>query len=205
MPARSVRVKRKTRETEISLCLNLDGKGESEVDTGIGFLDHMLTLLAKHGLFDLKIKARGDLKVDIHHTNEDAGICLGEAFSKALGAKQGIKRFGYACIPMDEALARVALDISGRPSVYFTLLDGTIATAVDFIFSKEDEYSFDDMYQFVNAFAKASGINLNIALSHTHNVHHLLEACFKALGRALDEATQLDARVKGIPSTKGRL
>ena len=205
MSARNVRIKRKTRETDISLFLSLDGKGESEISTGIGFLDHMLTLFARHGLFDLRIKARGDLEVDIHHTNEDMGICLGEAFAKAVGAKQGIRRFGYACVPMDEALARVALDISGRPSVYFNLLDGIIATAVDFPFSKEDEYSFDDMCQFVSAFAKASGINLNIALSRSDNVHHLLEACFKALGRALDEATRLDPRIKGIPSTKGKL
>ena len=205
MSARNVRVKRKTRETEIFLSLNLDGKGESGINTGIGFLNHMLTLLDKHGLFDLTIKAEGDLEVDIHHTNEDVGICLGEAFAKALGVKQSIRRFGYACIPMDEALARVALDISGRPSVYFTLLDGRQAGPKDFPFSKKDEYSFDDMRQFMGAFAKASGINLNLALSRSDNVHHLLEACFKALGRALDEATRLDPRIKGIPSTKGKL
>jgi len=205
MPARNVRIKRKTRETDISLFLSLDGKGESRISTGIGFLDHMLTLFARHGLFDLRIKAGGDLEVDIHHTNEDVGICLGEAFRKALDTKLGIKRFGYACIPMDEALARVALDISNRPSMHLTLLNGKQARPVDFPFYKKDEYSFDDVRHFLAAFTKTGGINLNIALSQTDNIHHLLEAVFKALGKALDEATQTDVRIKRIPSTKGRL
>lgn len=199
---RSVTVKRKTAETDVTIMLNLDGKGDSEVKTGIGFLDHMLALMAKHGLFDLKVRAKGDLEVDIHHTNEDVGICLGESFKKALKEKRGIKRFGFACVPMDEALVRIALDISGRPHL------PTIHTPPGYSSEsekKEKKYSLDYARQFLKAFVTHSRITMNISILSGTDMHHTLEALFKTLGRALDQATQIDPRIKGIPSTKGRL
>ena len=202
MKKRIAKIKRKTTETAVSVELNLDGNGRSKVDTGIGFLDHMLTLFSKHGLFDLKLKAKGDLKVDIHHTNEDVGIVLGEAFKKALGNKKGIRRFGSidVAVPMEEALARVALDISGRPSLHMRR-EGSPVPSV--LYAKEG-YTLNDAKQFLEAFVRNIGINLHIEY-RGEDLHHVLESIFKALGRALGDATRIDPRIKGIPSTKGRL
>ncbi len=209
MKKRVGKIERKTRETDIMVEINLDGEGKYKINTGIPFLDHMLSLFAKHGLFDLKIKAKGDLDVDIHHTNEDVGICLGEAFKKALGNKKGIRRFGAAFTPMDEALARVVLDISGRPSLHLTHLDGNAPLVESNILrtSRQEtkDYSFEHAKQFLQAFVINSGINMNVAARCNIELHHTLEAIFKALGRTLDEATQIDERKKGIPSTKGTL
>lgn len=195
-------IKRKTKETDISVKLNIDGNGKAKINTGIGILDHMLELFAFHGLFDLDITAKGDLKVDIHHTNEDVGIVLGQVFKKALGDKKGIKRFGDASVPMEDVVAGVTLDISGRGASRFVKSD-TIASGV-----KEDKegYTLSEAEHFFEAFAKHLGMNLNIKVdSQTMNydLHTSLEPVFKALGIALDEATQVDPRRKGIPSTKG--
>jgi imidazoleglycerol-phosphate dehydratase len=202
MTERKTSVRRKTNETDISVRLNLDGTGESNIVTGIGFLDHMLTLFAKHGLFDLRIRAKGDLHVDIHHTNEDVGISVGEAFKKALGDKRSIRRFGFFCVPMDEALVRVTLDISGRPSLYLCGLDSeTLSSGI----KKKSGYTFHDAKEFLRAFVQNSGINLHIETVCGADEHHVLEAIFKALGKALDMAVCLDPRIKGIPSTKGTI
>ncbi len=201
--ARKAKIKRKTTETDIQISLNIDGKGKSKIDTGIGFLDHMLELFAKHGLFDLEIKAKGDLKVDLHHTNEDIGICLGQAFTKALGGKKGIRRFGERTIPMDEALAhvRVVADISGRP--YFNQIK------CEKVYEEKNVqggYNLEYARQFFQGLVNNFPITLHITvLEPGRDAHHLLEAIFKAAGRALDEATQIDPRIKGVPSTKGRL
>lgn len=202
MRKRVVKHRRKTNETDIAVELNLDGTGKYRIYTGIGFLDHMLTLFSKHGPFDLKIMAKGDLGVDIHHTNEDVGIALGEAFSKALGAKKGIRRFGSkdVAVPMEEALARVALDISGRPSLHMRRQGGPIPPIIYSVQS----YGLNDAKQFLEAFVRNAGINLHIDY-RGEDLHHVLEAIFKGLGRALCDATRIDQRVKGIPSTKGRL
>jgi imidazoleglycerol-phosphate dehydratase len=192
-------IKRKTAETDISLTLNIDGKGASDVNTGIGFLNHMLSLLAKHGLFDLKIRAKGDLDVDTHHTNEDVGICLGEAVNKALGDRKGIRRFSQSYVPMEDDLVRVVVDISGRPKL-------RIESRRPYSLRSEDvTYSLEDAKQFLQAFVNRSKITLHISLLNATDLHHSLEALFKALARALDEATQIDKRIKGIPTTKGRL
>ncbi|PIU42307.1 MAG: imidazoleglycerol-phosphate dehydratase HisB [Candidatus Omnitrophica bacterium CG07_land_8_20_14_0_80_42_15] len=193
---RTAQIKRKTTETDIALYLNIDGTGKSKVSTGIAFLDHMLTLFAKHGLFDLEIKAKGDLGVDIHHTNEDIGISLGEAFKKVLKDKKGIRRFGVGYVVMEEALVRVVLDLSGRYSLNF----------VEMVKLGETKgYNLRDMKHFLEAFAREAGVNLSIGIKSGSDTHHVLEALFKALGRALDEATTLDPRIKGVPSTKGKL
>lgn len=196
---RKAMVNRRTAETDISVSINIDGKGTSDVKTGIGFLDHMLTLLSKHGLFDLKIKAKGDLNVDIHHTNEDVGICLGEAINKALEKRKGIKRFSQSYVPMEEDLVRVVVDISGRPNL-------RIDTPKEYhLETKNITYTLKDAKQFLKAFVTHSKMTLHISLLNATDMHHTLEALFKALARALDEATQIDKRVKGIPTTKGRL
>ena len=201
--ARKVKIKRKTRETDIQLSLSIDGKGKSKIDTGIGFLDHMLELFAKHGLFDLEIRAKGDLKVDLHHTNEDIGICLGQAFSRALGGKKGIRRFGEKTIPMDETLinVRVVVDISGRP--FFNNIKS------DKPYEEKDVqggYNLEYARQFFQALVNNFPITMHISiLQASSDMHHLLEAIFKAAARALDEATQIDPRIKGVPSTKGKL
>lgn len=191
-------VRRSTKETDIRMDLNLDGLGRGNIQTGIGFLDHMLTLFAKHGLFDLKIRAKGDLDVDSHHTNEDVGICLGEAFKKALGKKAGINRYGYSFIPMDEALAsaRVVLDISGRPSLFFSSKVKKLPEA---------QYSLQDAKEFLKGFISASGVNMHVDIMRGEDTHHAIEAVFKAVARALREAVKIDRRVKGVPSTKGKL
>jgi imidazoleglycerol-phosphate dehydratase len=198
MKARKAAVKRKTSETDIQIELAVDGKGLSKVDTQIPFLDHMLTLLAKHGLFDLKLKARGDLEVDIHHTNEDIGIALGQALGKALGDKKGIRRYGSFAVPMDEALVRVTLDISGRPSLYVTKAKGVRL-------SRQPKYAFDDAVDFLRSFCQHAGINMHIGVLAGEDTHHIIEGMFKGIAKTLDMATSLDSRVRGIPSTKGRL
>lgn len=195
---RKVEVRRTTQETDIRVQFNLDGSGKAVVKTGIPFLDHMLSSLAKHGLFDLSIQARGDLEVDIHHTNEDVGITLGQALTKALVDKKGIRRFGFFSVPMDEALVRVSLDISGRPSLYTLKQKGVR-------FSRLENYSFHDACEFFKAFVLHSGCNMAVEVATGHDSHHIIEAMFKATAKALDMATQRDSRVKGIPSTKGSL
>jgi imidazoleglycerol-phosphate dehydratase len=198
MKKRIALVKRKTTETDITVKLNIDGSGKSKVDTGIGILDHMLDLFAFHGLFDLEIKAKGDLKIDIHHTNEDVGIVLGDAFKKALGDKKGIRRAGDSSWPMEDVTAKVDVDISGRG--YFKEVNGIGHLVIPL----QEGYSFDYANHFFEAFAKRLGMNLNIELKSTNNdLHTNLEPVFKALGKALDEATQIDPRRKGVPSTKG--
>ncbi len=196
---RSAVIKRKTKETDISGKLIIDGNGKADIATGIGFLDHMLTLLAFHGLFDLTVKAKGDLKVDTHHTNEDVAICLGKAFKDALGDCKGIKRFGSKEVPMDLASAKATVDIGGR---YAFLWKVPPASPQELI-SREEGYSLQDGKDFLDTFAKNVDINLHIEIYSGEDVHHILEAVFKALGVALDEATQVDIRRKGIPSSKG--
>ncbi|MBU0534454.1 MAG: imidazoleglycerol-phosphate dehydratase HisB [Candidatus Omnitrophica bacterium] len=198
--ARIGRIERETKETKIALVLNIDGEGKSEISTGIPFLDHMLTLFSKHGLFDLELKAGGDLDVDIHHTNEDIGLCLGDALSEALNNKEGIKRFGSSFVPMDEALTRVAVDISGRASFY---LD---SEKIEFPAPLEkDKYDGPNLKHFLQSFAQRGGLNLHISILKGEDFHHISESIFKGLGKALDEATRIDPRTKGIPSTKGTL
>jgi imidazoleglycerol-phosphate dehydratase len=203
MKNRKAKIRRKTEETDVAVELNIDGIGKSGVKTGIPFLDHMLTLFSKHGIFDLKIKAKGDLDVDMHHTNEDIGICLGQAFSKALGDKKGIKRFGEKTIPMDEALVQVrsVIDISGRP--FFNNIKMKRSCRLKDI---PGGYNLEYARQFFQAMVNNFPITLHITiLEPGADTHHMLEAIFKAVARALDDATRIDPRVKGIPSTKGRL
>ena len=185
---------RKTGETDIAIELKLDGRGESKISTGIGFFDHMLTSFSKHGLFDLKIIASGDLHVDDHHMVEDVGITLGEAFREALGNKSGIERFGHAIVPMDEALSTVAVDISGRGYAVFK---------ADFGSEKIGDYSTRMTRHFIDSFARAAGININIRIEGEDD-HHMVESMFKALGVALYHATRVNEK-RGVPSTKGVL
>jgi len=189
------RILRQTRETQVELELTLDGRGKTAIDTGIPFLDHMLTLFAAHGYFDLKIKAKGDLEVDQHHTVEDIGICLGQALKEALQARPGVRRFGEARVPMDEALAQVTLDLSNRPHLYFKVKFPPGGAGLDPQLVRE----------FWRAVAVHGGITLHIAVPYGENTHHIVEAIFKAAGRALDLATQPEPRAKGVPSTKGVL
>jgi imidazoleglycerol-phosphate dehydratase len=208
MKKRISEIARKTKETNITVKLNIDGKGKADIKTGIGFLDHMLTLFAKHGFFDLSVSAKGDLDVDIHHTNEDAGITLGSAFKKALGAKKGIRRFGDSFVPMDGCLVRVVADISNRPSlhVHYKAKRGVENLLANLAIGDNVKYSFVNMEQFIQALVMNAGINMHIEiLAFDKDLHHLIEAVFKAMARALDEATQIDARSKAVPSTKGKL
>jgi imidazoleglycerol-phosphate dehydratase len=188
--------RRKTKETDIALSVNLDGAGTTSVGTGVGFLDHMLDLLGKHALFDLDIQATGDTHVDAHHTVEDVGICLGRALAGALGDKSGIRRFASASVPMDEALADVSLDISGRPHLEFR---------VEFPTEKTGEFDAQLAEEFLRAFAVNGGLTLHVTVPYGKNTHHVAEAVFKAVARALREAVEVDPRVQGIPSTKGTL
>jgi len=200
MKIRTATLKRKTTETDITVKINnIDGSGKTEIKTPVGLLNHMLELFAFHGFFDLDIDATGDFKkVDIHHTNEDVGIVLGQAFKEALGDKKGIKRFGSAFVPMEEVLAHVTIDISGRG--YYRLKTGKGVVAPEM----KDGYVFNDAEHFFDAFAKHLGMNLNIFVDPLdRDLHTTLEPIFKALGIALDQATQIDPRRKGIPSTKG--
>lgn len=193
---RYAKINRKTSETDIELTLELDGKGEATADTGIGFFDHMLKSFAKHGLFDLNVKIKGDLHVDCHHTVEDAGIVLGTAIKKALGDKNSIKRYGSFLLPMDEALVLCAVDLSGRPYLVY-----------DAEFKDERVGYFDTAMakEFFYAVSYSAGMNLHIKEMYGENSHHIIEAMFKAFARALDEAVTLDKRVEGLPSTKGAL
>jgi imidazoleglycerol-phosphate dehydratase len=193
---RTATIKRQTAETDIRAVFTLDGTGNNEIVTGIGFLDHMLILLAKHGLFDLEITAKGDLHIDGHHTVEDTGIVLGQALAKALGDKSGIKRYGTAFVPMDEALAMVSLDISGRP---FLVFDVAIPS------ERIGDFDSELTEEFLRALSVHAGLTLNVRLLSGKNSHHIVEAIFKALGRALDEATSKDDRIVGVMSTKGML
>ena len=193
---RTFEISRDTSETRINLELNIDGKGKSEIDSGIGFFDHMLTAMTKHGLFDLKVKCDGDLEVDQHHTVEDIGIALGQAFREALGTKEGITRYATVTSPMDEALATVALDISNRSFLVYN---------VEGLKDKVGNFDTELVEEFFQAFASNSGITLHINLAYGRNSHHIIEAIFKGFGRALDQATLKNARIEGIPSTKGVL
>jgi imidazoleglycerol-phosphate dehydratase len=194
---RTAKIERTTSETSIELALGLDGTGTSEIDTGIGFLDHMLTAFARHGLFDLRIRAEGDLHIDDHHTAEDVGIVLGQAFARAIGDKRGIRRFGQALVPMDEALVEAAVDVSGRPF---------LAWGVSFPTQKVGTMDTELFEEFFRAFAGNAGVTLHITAKAGRNTHHLAEAAFKAAARALRAAAELDPRVGDvIPSTKGSL
>lgn len=196
MSKRKISLERKTRETKIEIRMNLDGTGKFEIDTGIPFFDHMLSVFAKHGKIDLKLKARGDLDIDEHHTVEDTGIALGASLLQALGDKKGISRFGYAYCPMDESLALAAVDVSGRPYLHFN---------VKFRSRKKEKLNSALIEEFMRGFASESKITLHINLIYGKNNHHIMESIFKALGLALDMAIQIDPRVKTIPSTKGSL
>ncbi|WP_040292549.1 imidazoleglycerol-phosphate dehydratase HisB [Acetonema longum] len=189
-------IERKTAETAIAAVLNLDGAGTAAIQTGVGFFDHMLTLWTRHGLFDLTLEAKGDMQVDAHHTVEDVGIVLGQAFAAALGDKQGIRRYGTAFVPMDEALATVSLDISGRPYLVYE---------VPLPAQKVGEFDTELAEEFLRAFAVHAGVTLHVRLLAGKNTHHILEAVFKALGRALDKASRKDERIRGVLSTKGIL
>jgi len=193
---RTARLKRDTSETKIELALSLDGTGQSTIDTGIPFLDHMLALFAKHGLFDLEAKAKGDISVDYHHTVEDMGLVLGAAVKQAVGDKRGLRRYGFFILPMDETLARVALDLSNRPAfVYHAPTAGSVR-----------DFSLSLVREFFQAFSNEAGANLHIAVEYGEEPHHVAEAIFKAFARALDIATQIDPRALGaLPSTKGLL
>jgi imidazoleglycerol-phosphate dehydratase len=191
---RTAKVERKTKETDIRLSINLDGEGKYAIDTSIPFLDHMLSLMSKHGLLDMKIKAKGDIDIDFHHTVEDIGIVLGKAMKEALGNMHGITRYGQASVPMDEALAMVSIDISGRPYLVYKV---EIPKK-----SKIKNFDPDLIEDFLQAFATNSSITLHVITPYGRNTHHIIEAIFKALGRALRQAVAIDPRVKGVPSTK---
>ena len=194
--ARIGKISRITGETNISVCIDLDGEGKSSISTGIPFMDHMLNLFAKHGFFDLDITAKGDLEVDYHHTMEDLGLAMGEAFAQAVGDKAGIRRYGNFLLPMDETLVLVALDISGRPGLYYDVTPP--APYVKDI----DARLFHEFFQ---GFCVKCGLNLHFKMFASAETHHLFEAMFKGLAKALDEATSYDPRVKGVLSTKGIL
>jgi imidazoleglycerol-phosphate dehydratase len=191
---RSADIERITTETEIKLKLNIDGNGSAAIQTTVPFLDHMLNLFSRHGLFDLNIEARGDTDIDFHHLVEDLGIVLGEAFRKALGDKKGIVRYGNSRIPMDETLADITVDLSGRPYMVYNL---------DLPKVKVGNFDVELAKEFFQAFANSCACNLHINLIYGDNIHHIIEACFKGFGRALDSATKFDSRVDGVMSTKG--
>ncbi|HWR39720.1 MAG TPA: imidazoleglycerol-phosphate dehydratase HisB [Patescibacteria group bacterium] len=194
--SRTASVQRNTTETQISLTLNLDGSGQATIETGIGFFDHMLNLWTRHGLFDVKLTVKGDLEVDCHHTVEDTGIVLGQALLQAMGDKAGIKRYGTAFVPMDEALAMVSLDLSGR---------AYLAWDVALPSRQVGQFDTEMTEEFLRAFCQHAGVTMHVRLLAGKNAHHIIEAIFKALGRALDEATRQDERIAGVMSTKGTL
>ena len=194
---RQAQIARNTLETQISVRLNLDGEGKSKLATGIGFLDHMLDQVARHGMFDLDIEAKGDLHIDAHHTVEDVGITLGQAFSKALADKKGVRRYGHAYVPLDEALSRVVVDLSGRPGLEY---------AVDYARGLIGEFDVDLVHEFFQGFVNHAGVTLHIDNLKGRNAHHQSETIFKAFGRALRMAVEADPRAMGVlPSTKGSL
>lgn len=194
--SRYAQLSRKTAETDISLKLCIDGSGKSSVNTGIGFLDHMLTLFSKHGLLDLEVTATGDLNVDGHHTVEDIGIVLGQALKQALGDKGSIKRYGTSYVPMDEALALVSLDFGGRPYLVFN---------VNYANERVGDMDTELVEEFFRSVSTNAGMNIHINVIYGSNNHHITEALFKAFGRAVDEATSIDERIIGVMSTKGSL
>ncbi|ANB56955.1 imidazoleglycerol-phosphate dehydratase family protein [Anoxybacillus sp. B7M1] len=193
---RKAMISRTTNETDIQLELTLEGEGKAELETGVPFLTHMLDLFAKHGQFDLQVKAVGDIEIDDHHTTEDIGICLGQALREALGDKKGIRRYGNAFVPMDEALAQVVIDLSNRPHFEFR---------GEFPSPKVGTFDVELVHEFLWKLALEARMNLHVIVHYGRNTHHMIEAVFKALGRALAEATMIDPRVKGVPSTKGML
>jgi len=194
--SRTATIERTTKETGIKLTLNIDGSGQARINSSVPFLDHMLDLFSRHGLFDLQVEAKGDIDIDFHHTVEDIGIVLGEAFRKALGDKKGIRRYGNAVVPMDETLANVTVDISGRPYLVYN---------ADLPKVKVGNFDVELAREFFQAVANYGGMNLHVNVAYGDNVHHIIEACFKAFGRAMDMATQVDGRVEGVMSTKGTL
>ena len=193
---RQSEVERKTKETDIKISLGLDGRGQTEIDSGIPFFDHMLTLLAVHGFFDLSLRAKGDLEVDYHHTVEDVGLVLGDAIREALGERKGIKRYGHAVTPMDDALAAVTIDLSNRPFLVYRVPEhADSGIALNPSLTKE----------FFRALVNRAGMNLHINVAYGDNDHHVVESIFKAFGRALDQAASPDSRVTGVRSSKGSL
>jgi imidazoleglycerol-phosphate dehydratase len=197
MAERKASITRNTNETKIEVDFALDGTGQAQIKTGVGFLDHMLDLFIKHGLFDGRIEANGDTWIDDHHTTEDIGIVLGQAFREALGDKKGIKRYGNAFVPMDDALAQVIVDCSNRPH-----LEYRVEPALS---EKVGTFDTELVHEFFWKFALEARINLHVIVPYGRNTHHIIEAMFKALARALDDAVSIDPRVKGVPSTKGLL
>ena len=195
--SRKAKISRKTKETSIAVEVNIDGKGKYKIETGIGFLDHMLEQLSKHSLMDITVKAKGDTHIDLHHTTEDTGIAIGEAISKAAGNRKGIKRYAHALIPMDETLTRVAIDVSNRPYLIWK---------VDLKVEKLGEMDTELFKEWFQAFSQSAGITLHIENIYGENSHHKIESCFKGLARSLKEAFEIDKRIKSsIPSTKGKL
>ena len=193
---RIAKVSRKTLETNITVEINIDGSGKSKLNSGIGFLDHMLDKISRHGLFDLKIEAKGDLHIDAHHTVEDIGITLGQAFTKAMGDRTGIRRYAHAYVPLDEALSRVVIDISGRPGLEFDS---------HFTRARVGEFDVDLIHEFFQGFVNHANVTLHVDNIKGENSHHQAETIFKAFGRALRIAVEIDKRVEGTPSTKGSL
>lgn len=195
--SRKAKINRDTKETQITVSLDLDGTGKSDLDINIPFLEHMLDQVARHGMFDITIKAKGDLEIDAHHTVEDVGITLGQAFTRALGDKKGIRRYGHAYVPLDEALSRVVLDCSGRPGIEYT---------AKYPRARIGDFDVDLIFEFFQGFVNHSMITLHIDNIRGRNAHHIAETIFKAFGRALRMAVEIDPRMKGIlPSTKGKL
>tara|TARA_B110000259_G_scaffold13015_1_gene13818 strand:+ start:450 stop:1040 length:591 start_codon:yes stop_codon:yes gene_type:complete len=195
--SRKAKISRKTKETSIAVEVNIDGKGRYKIETGIGFLDHMLEQLSKHSLMDISVKAKGDTHIDLHHTTEDTGIAIGEAINKAAGNRKGIKRYAHALIPMDETLTRVAIDVSNRPYLIWK---------VDLKVEKLGEMDTELFKEWFQAFSQSAGITLHIENIYGENSHHKIESCFKGLARSLKDAFEIDKRIKSsIPSTKGKL
>ncbi|AAR36489.1 imidazoleglycerol-phosphate dehydratase HisB [Geobacter sulfurreducens] len=194
--SRKATIERVTKETQIKLSLEIDGTGEAKICTSVPFLDHMLDLFARHGLFNLQVDATGDIDIDFHHTVEDIGIVLGQALKEALGDKKGIRRYGQATVPMDETLASVAVDISGRPYLVYHVSLPKV---------KIGEFDVELVREFFQAVVNNLGANIHVNVMYGDNVHHIVEACFKAFARAVDQATQVDSRIQGVMSTKGKL
>tara|TARA_B110000902_G_scaffold97976_1_gene115832 strand:+ start:91 stop:681 length:591 start_codon:yes stop_codon:yes gene_type:complete len=195
--SRKAKISRKTKETSIAVEVNIDGKGKYKIETGIGFLDHMLEQLSKHSLMDISVKAKGDTHIDLHHTTEDTGIAIGEAINKAAGNRKGIKRYAHALIPMDETLTRVAIDVSNRPYLIWK---------VDLKVERLGEMDTELFKEWFQAFSQSAGITLHIENIYGENSHHKIESCFKGLARSLKDAFEIDKRIKSsIPSTKGKL